>query len=51
MSLRSFMFGVAIFATGFASGALWPEETVQAQGGGKVFELRTYTTADGKLPT
>ena len=50
MTSRSLMFSVAIFVAGFASGALWPEELVQAQRGGKVFELRTYTTAEGKLP-
>ena len=49
-SQRSLMLGVAIFVAGFASGALWPEETVEAQQGGKVFELRTYNTADRKLP-
>ncbi len=50
MPSRSLTLGVAIFVTGFASGVFWPEGTVEAQGGGKVFELRTYTTAEGKLP-
>ena len=41
--------GVAIFVVGFIAGTAWQPE-VRAQSGGKVFELRTYTTAEGKLP-
>ncbi len=45
------VFGVAIFVAGFSAGNIWqPDTAVQAQGSGKVFELRTYTTAEGKLP-
>jgi hypothetical protein len=40
--------GVA-FACGFLAHALMPREPAHAQGNGKVFELRTYTAADGKL--
>ena len=36
-------------AVGFALGALYPF-TTQAQAPGRVFELRTYTAPDGKLP-
>ena len=41
--------GVVIFVVGFIAGTAWQPE-VRAQSGGKVFELRTYTTAEGKLP-
>jgi hypothetical protein len=41
--------GVAIFVAGFTAGTLWQTDGVAAQGN-KVFELRTYTTADAKLP-
>ena len=39
---------VALIAFGFALGTL--TSSVQAQGTSKVFELRTYTAPDGKLP-
>lgn len=42
--------GLSLFAAGFVLGNLWQTDAAQAQGRGKVFELRTYTTADGKLP-
>jgi|TARA_B100002003_G_scaffold35322_2_gene30732 hypothetical protein len=45
------VFGVTVFVAGFTVGTIWqPDTGVQAQGSGKVFELRTYTTAEGKLP-
>jgi len=38
------------FAAGFAAREVMPLETVaHAQGSNRVFELRTYTTAEGKL--
>ena len=40
---------IAIFVAGFSAGIFWQPQEVQAQGN-KVFEMRTYTTADGKLP-
>ena len=40
---------IAIFVAGFSAGIFWQPQEVQAQGN-KMFELRTYTTADGKLP-
>ena len=41
----------AVFVAGFTAGALWPADTaVHAQSDGKVFELRTYTAPEGKLP-
>lgn len=44
------VFGIAVFVAGFTAGNLWQPDTVQAQAGGKVFELRTYTAAEGRLP-
>ena len=45
------VFAVAVFVAGFTVGTLWqPDTVVQAQSNGKVFELRTYTTNEGKLP-
>jgi hypothetical protein len=45
------VFGIAVFVAGFTAGNLWQADTsVQAQSSGKVFELRTYTTPEGKLP-
>jgi hypothetical protein len=43
-------FGLTLLGLGFTAGAIWIPNTVQAQSSGKVFELRTYTTNDGKLP-
>jgi len=42
---------LTLFTAGFSAGTLWQTDTVvRAQSSDKVFELRTYTTADGKLP-
>ena len=41
--------GITVFVAGFSAGIFWQPDQEQAQGN-KVFELRTYTTADGKLP-
>ena len=43
-------FAVAFLAMGFAAGSWNAAAAVQAQGAGKVYELRTYTAPDGKLP-
>ena len=41
----------AVFAAGFVLGGLVPPwDGVQAQSGDRVFELRTYTAPEGKLP-
>jgi hypothetical protein len=40
---------LALLAIGFALGS-WHQTTVAAQNSGRVFELRTYTAPDGKLP-
>ena len=40
---------IALLAVGFALGSWNASSVVQAQGG-KVFELRTYTAPEGKLP-
>jgi hypothetical protein len=37
------------FAAGFLAHALMPREPAHARENGRVFELRTYTAADGKL--
>jgi hypothetical protein len=41
---------VALVALGLGLGAFYSSTPAQAQAGGKVFELRTYTAPDGKLP-
>jgi NIPSNAP len=41
---------VALVAVGFGLGAFHSTTPVAAQAGGQVFELRTYTAPDGKLP-
>jgi len=42
---------VAVLAVGFAVGGMMqPWASAQAQSGTRVFELRTYTTHEGKLP-
>ena len=52
--LRNKRFGLVllagVFAAGFVLGNLvQPSATLSAQAGGKVYELRTYTAAPGKL--
>ena len=45
------VFAIAVFVAGFTAGTLWqPDTVVQAQSTGNVFELRTYTTMEGRLP-
>ena len=40
-----------LFGAGFVlGGVIQPWETAHAQSGDRVFELRTYTTPEGKLP-
>jgi hypothetical protein len=40
----------AVFAAGFVlGGSVEPWSVVNAQGGGRVFELRTYTAPEGRL--
>ena len=41
---------VALVAIGFGFGAFYSSTSAQAQAPGRVFELRTYTAPDGKLP-
>jgi hypothetical protein len=53
MTMRAFtssriVSAVALIVFGFLLGQ-W-SSSLQAQGGGKVFELRTYTAPEGKLP-
>ena len=40
----------ALLATGYAAGRLTPEPVAEAAQAGRVFELRTYVTNEGKLP-
>jgi NIPSNAP len=40
----------ALLAVGYTAGRLTPEPVAQAAQAGRVFELRTYTTNEGKLP-
>lgn len=42
--------GVALLVLGFAFGSWNPSSVAHAQNAGKVYELRTYTAPDGKLP-
>jgi len=40
-----------VFVAGFSLGTVFQSQSVvKAQGGGTVFELRTYTAPEGKLP-
>ncbi len=41
---------VVLLAIGFGVGSFYSSTPAQAQAAGRVFELRTYTTPDGKLP-
>ncbi len=48
---RSMLVVAAVFAVGFAAGSAFESRSVvRAQAGGRVFELRTYTSPEGKLP-
>lgn len=45
-----FLATVAAFIVGVSlGGVMWSGSTVQAQTGAQIFELRTYTAAEGKL--
>ncbi len=41
---------VTLVAIGFGFGAFYSSTPAQAQAAGRVFEMRTYTAPDGKLP-
>jgi len=41
---------VVLLAVGFGFGAVYSATVAQAQSANKVFELRTYTAPEGKLP-
>ncbi|MEY4637086.1 MAG: hypothetical protein RJA55_2884 [Acidobacteriota bacterium] len=41
---------VALVAVGFGFGAFYSSEVAQAQAANRVYELRTYTAPEGKLP-
>jgi NIPSNAP len=40
----------ALLAAGYTAGRLTPEPVAQAAQAGRVFEMRTYTANEGKLP-
>jgi hypothetical protein len=40
----------ALLATGYVAGRLTPEPVAEAAQAGRIFEMRTYTTNEGKLP-
>lgn len=40
----------ALLAAGYVAGRLTPEPVAEAAQGGRVFEMRTYTANEGKLP-
>jgi hypothetical protein len=49
-SIRRVFFTIFVFAAGvFAGRVFGPESSVSAQQKNRVFEIRTYTAADGKL--
>jgi len=41
----------ALLATGYVAGRLTPEPVAEAAQDARVFEMRTYTANEGKLPT
>ena len=49
-NIRVVAFTVAVFGAGFALGQLFDTSSAVSAQGHQVFELRTYTTNDGKLP-
>ncbi len=49
-TVSRFFSAVALVAVGFGFGAFYSSTPAQAQAGARVFELRTYTAPDGKLP-
>jgi hypothetical protein len=49
-TVSRFVSAVTLVAVGFGFGAFYSSTPAQAQAGGRVFELRTYTAPEGKLP-
>ena len=47
--VRFVLYSTALLLVGFVAGTLTNRAVVQAQTAGRVFELRTYTTPEGKL--
>jgi hypothetical protein len=51
ISKRAFVGVLGVFIAGFSLGTVYQSASVvRAQGGKRVFELRTYTSPEGKLP-
>jgi len=49
-TVSRFLSAVTLVTVGFALGAFYSSTPAQAQAGARVYELRTYTAPDGKLP-
>ncbi len=49
-TVARFLSAATLVALGFGFGALYSSTPAQAQAGARVYELRTYTAPDGKLP-
>ena len=45
-----YLTAITLVAIGFGFGAFYSSTPAQAQAGARVYELRTYTAPDGKLP-
>jgi hypothetical protein len=50
-NIRVIAFTVAVFVAGLALGHLFDADSTVSAQGHQVFELRTYTTNEGKLPS
>jgi len=52
--MRTALFRIAVatalLAAGYVAGRLAPESVAEAAQAGRVFEMRTYTANEGKLP-
>ncbi|MDP2318152.1 MAG: NIPSNAP family protein [Acidobacteriota bacterium] len=49
-TVSRFVSAVALVAVGFGFGAFYSSQAAQAQAANRVYELRTYTAPEGKLP-
>ena len=49
-TVSRFVSAVVLVAVGFGFGAFYSSQAAQAQAANRVFELRTYTAPEGKLP-
>lgn len=49
-TVSRFVSAIALVALGFGFGAFYSSQVAQAQAANRVYELRTYTAPEGKLP-